>query len=103
MEGEKMKRIDKPWGYELVLGEYLGWRIKILHVNDGHRNSKQYHTEKNEIMFFNDGTMERIPAKMIHRLEGEVDVLEISRGSDDDIVRLEDDYGRITETLKTIV
>lgn len=98
-----MKKIKKPWGYELVLGEYFGWRIKILHVNDGHRNSKQYHTQKNEVMFFEDGTIEPIPAKMIHRLTGEVDVLEVSRGSDDDIVRLEDDYGRITLNFNKLV
>ena len=89
-----MKRMDKPWGYELLLGEHLGWRIKILHVNNGHRSSKQYHRQKSEVMFFDDGKIVHIPTNTVHRLEGEVDVLEVSRGSDDDIVRLEDDYGR---------
>ena len=93
-----MKKIDKPWGYELVLGENLDWRIKILHVNDGQRSSMQYRKQKNEIMFFNDCKIERIPANMIHRLEGEIDLVEISRRLDDDIVRLKDDYVRKPKT-----
>ncbi len=47
----EMTKIDKPWGYEILLGEWRGWRVKILHITKGHRLSKQYHREKVEYMF----------------------------------------------------
>jgi mannose-6-phosphate isomerase len=89
----------KPWGYELHLGEWQGWRIKILHINKGCKLSKQYHKEKNEYMFnLNDETLKFIPPFKIHRPEAKdeaVEILEISKGSDEDIIRLENDYGRV--------
>ena len=86
--------IKKPWGYELFLGEWDGWRMKILHVNDGHRTSEQYHEEKDEYWFYEDGTVRHVVPRQVHRLTGPIEVLELARGSDDDIVRLSDDYGR---------
>ena len=40
------------------------------------------------------GRVKHIPSKEVHRLEGPIEVLELARGSDD-VVRLEDDYGRV--------
>ncbi len=91
-------RIVKPWGHELLLGEWQGWRIKILHIKKGCRLSKQYHKEKTEYLFnLNDETLRFIQPFKVHRPEAkdeDVDILEISKGSDEDIVRLENDYGR---------
>ena len=84
----------KPWGYELVLGLWNGWRVKILHVNDGHRTSKQYHMYKDEYWFYKDGKVRHVEPFEVHRLIGPIEVVELARGSDDDIIRLEDDYGR---------
>jgi len=92
-------KIGKPWGYELLLGEWHGWRLKILHINKGCRLSKQYHKEKIEYMFhLNDGTWECMPPFKVHRPEAKdeaIDILETSKGSDEDLVRLEDDDGRV--------
>ena len=89
--------IDKPWGYEIILGMWNGWRIKILHVDEGHSTSVQYHEKKFEVMFFSDGHYEVINPNKIHSLDGKdgaLDVLEIAKGDDSDIVRLKDKYGR---------
>jgi hypothetical protein len=91
-------KIDKPWGYELILGEWHNWRLKILHVTKGCRTSKQYHKDKVEYLFkLNDETWEFIQPFKVHRSEAkeeDVVIIELSQGSDEDIVRLEDDYER---------
>jgi mannose-6-phosphate isomerase len=109
-------RVDKPWGYELVWAltdRYVG---KILHVKAGHILSLQYHNRKDETMHVLSGElilrtrpgsdlMERalkrgesvhIPPRLIHQIEAVVDsdVLEASTSDLDDLVRLEDRYGR---------
>jgi hypothetical protein len=94
-------KIEKPWGYEVLLGEWRGWRIKVLHITEGHRLSKQYHREKVEYMFnLNDETWTFIHPFKVHRpaaQEDDVTIIELSKGSDEDIVRLADDYGRVDE------
>ncbi len=109
-------RVDKPWGHELVwarTGRYVG---KILHVKAGHVLSLQYHNFKDETMHvlrgelilrtrpgealearpFRAGESVHIPAKLVHQIEAVVDtdVLEASTAELDDLVRLEDRYGR---------
>ncbi len=95
----ELTKTEKPWGHELLLGEWRGWRIKILHIAKGHQLSKQYHRAKVEYMFsLNDETWTFIQPFKIHRpaaREGDVTIVELSKGSDDDIVRLADDYGRV--------
>ncbi len=97
----EMTKIDKPWGYEILLGELRGWRVKILHITKGHRLSKQYHREKVEYMFnLDDETWKFIPPFKVHRPEAHEDdctIMELSKGSDEDIIRLEDDYGRVED------
>ena len=109
-------RIDKPWGYELVWARTDRYVGKILHVNAGHVLSLQYHNRKDETMHvlsgeltlrvqsgdrlvarpFRQGETVHIPAKLIHQIEAVVDsdVLEASTPELDDLVRLEDRYGR---------
>jgi mannose-6-phosphate isomerase len=109
-------RVDKPWGYELIWAltdRYVG---KILHVRGGHVLSLQYHNFKDETMHvlhgelilrtqpgdaleerrFQAGESVRIPPKLIHQIEAVVDsdVLEASTPELDDLVRLQDRYGR---------
>jgi mannose-6-phosphate isomerase-like protein (cupin superfamily) len=109
-------RVDKPWGYELVWARTDRYVGKILHVKAGHVLSLQYHTRKDETMHvlrgelvlrikegdrllerpFRAGESVRIPAGLVHQIEAVVDsdVLEASTPELDDLVRLEDRYGR---------
>lgn len=110
------QRVPKPWGYELIFartGRYVG---KILHINRGESLSLQYHEMKEETLFVVAGELKltiehegerrelplragqafHIPPRMIHRMEAidDTDVAEVSTPELDDVVRLEDRYGR---------
>ena len=109
-------RVEKPWGYELVWARTERYVGKILHVKAGHVLSLQYHNRKDETMHvllgelilrtqageilesrsFKAGETAHIPAKLIHQIEAVVDsdVLEASTPELDDLVRLQDRYGR---------
>jgi mannose-6-phosphate isomerase-like protein (cupin superfamily) len=109
-------RVDKPWGYELVWARTERYVGKILHVNAGHVLSLQYHNRKDETMHvlrgelvlrtrpgtelesrpFRAGESVHIPAGLVHQIEAVVDtdVLEASTAELDDLVRLQDRYGR---------
>jgi mannose-6-phosphate isomerase-like protein (cupin superfamily) len=89
---------------------------KILHVKAGHILSLQYHNRKDETMHvlsgelilrtldsetlvsrpFRAGESVHIPPKLVHQIEAvqDSDVLEASTPELDDLVRLEDRYGR---------
>ncbi len=107
-----MKRVEKPWGYELwwaVTDKYVG---KLIHVNRGQALSLQYHNVKHESMYVVSGEAVimvdgqtltvgvgdavEIPPLTHHRLTAvtDVDVMEVSTPELDDVVRLEDHYGR---------
>jgi mannose-6-phosphate isomerase len=114
-------RVDKPWGFEthfaLVPGKYCG---KTLHIEAGHALSLQYHVHKEETVAVQSGRLlfeigtdegslelfELLPGEAIHltpgtrhRMTAIVDtvVLEASTTELDDVVRLEDRYGRESE------
>ena len=109
-------RVDKPWGYELIWARTDRYVGKILHVKAGHVLSLQYHNMKDETMHvlrgelilrtrageelvaraFKAGESVHIPARLIHQIEAVVDsdVLEASTAELDDLVRLQDRYGR---------
>jgi mannose-6-phosphate isomerase len=111
-----MRRVDKPWGHELVWAETARYVGKILHIRAGQQLSRQYHRVKEETLMVQRGEMrlEIGPADAveprlmkagdvfhvlpgtIHRMVGvtDVDVLEVSTPELDDVVRLEDVYGR---------
>lgn len=97
-----IKRVEKPWGWEEFLVENEYYRIKRLHVNAGCRNSLQWHREKVETLIYPNGDIVHVPPLKVHRIEAppnkDIEVLEVSHGKDEDIERLEDDYGRITKT-----
>jgi mannose-6-phosphate isomerase-like protein (cupin superfamily) len=114
------KRIDKPWGYELlwaVTDRYCG---KVLHVRAGEQLSLQFHNAKDESWLVYEGRAElelasageaittkeivgpgaafRFEPGTVHRLRAldDTTVLEVSTPEMEDIVRLQDDYGRET-------
>lgn len=93
-------KVTKPWGWEEILDECYFYRIKRLHINAGHRTSLQYHRYKIETILFPDKTVKHIAPHEVHRLEATIDdleVIEVSNGFDLDIVRIEDDYGRMKQ------
>ncbi|UCG88851.1 MAG: cupin domain-containing protein [Gemmatimonadota bacterium] len=109
-------RVDKPWGYELIWAKTDRYVGKILHVEPGHLLSLQYHEKKDETIYMLEGEIvfrvqeggelaERrmqkgenyhITPGTIHQMEAlePSDILEASTPELDDVVRLEDRYGR---------
>jgi len=107
-------KIEKPWGHEIIWAHTDNYLGKMIHINAGHRLSKQYHEVKEETVYVikgilynyeNDGTITKvtpgnylhISAGQIHRFganESSVDIIEVSTSHPDDVVRLEDDYNR---------
>ena len=104
--------VDKPWGREVWYahtGRYAG---KVLEVGAGHILSLQKHLVKHETLLLQSGRMRftlndevfewapgevvTIPPGNVHRLEALEDsvILEVSTPELDDLVRLEDRYGR---------
>ena len=109
-------RVDKPWGYELLWAKTDRYAGKIIHVNAGHALSLQYHNQKTETVYLATGRLlyelkegERlvgrelspgdrvhVPAGTVHRMTAieDSDLFEVSTPELDDVVRLEDRYGR---------
>ncbi|MEX0856256.1 MAG: cupin [Gemmatimonadota bacterium] len=110
-------RVEKPWGYELIWArtdEYVG---KLLFVRAGEALSLQFHEEKDETLFLYSGEIRfevgaginslhlvplgvgqaiRIVPGTLHRMEAVTDctIFETSTTQLDDVVRLNDRYGR---------
>jgi mannose-6-phosphate isomerase-like protein (cupin superfamily) len=109
-------RVEKPWGHELHWAKTDRYVGKVLHVKAGHALSLQYHNRKDETMYLYSGKMVleteqngqlvkremrpgdsvHITPKTVHRITAieDCDVLEVSTPEIDDVVRLEDRYGR---------
>jgi mannose-6-phosphate isomerase len=116
---ELPRRVDKPWGHELWWARTDRYVGKILHVKKGESLSLQYHNVKDETVFLQSGhlLMEirpvvegselqriemrpgdvlHIPPRTVHRMTGleDCDIVEVSTPELEDVVRLEDRYGR---------
>lgn len=113
-----MREFDRrPWGTYTVLEEAPNFKVKRIEVLPGKRLSYQKHSQRAEHWFVVEGTAKvtldgkditigageaiDIPIGSAHRVEnpGNNDLIfiEVQRGTylgEDDIVRLEDDYGR---------
>jgi mannose-6-phosphate isomerase len=110
-------RIEKPWGHELIWARTDRYVGKILHIRKGEALSFQYHRRKEETVRVLAGRMQletateageshrevldpgdtvHIPAGLRHRMTAleDCDVLEVSTPELDDVVRLQDRYGR---------
>jgi mannose-6-phosphate isomerase-like protein (cupin superfamily) len=111
------RRVEKPWGWELVWAEAESYVGKLLFVRAGHSLSLQYHEVKDEAWLVQegraslelgevDGPLEateihpgdafRFRPGTVHRVTAIEDtlVVEVSTPHLDDVVRLEDRYGR---------
>ena len=112
-----MRRVEKPWGHELIWAETDRYVGKVLHIKAGERLSLQYHRVKMETIMvsrgkmafehFRDGETPRVrelgPGEVFHIDPGlrhrmiaieDTEVFEVSTPDLDDVVRLEDKYGR---------
>jgi len=121
-----VQKVDKPWGHEVrwaINDKYLG---KILHIDRGQKLSRQYHEIKDETIYVLQGLLilelgmdenkngqaekmkvletgesYRIKPGVIHRFvaprEGFVRLIEVSTPEIDDVIRLQDIYGRDTK------
>jgi mannose-6-phosphate isomerase len=113
-----MREFDRrPWGTYTVLEEDRGFKVKRIEVLPGKRLSYQKHAQRAEHWFVVEGTAKvtldgdeinvpagkaiDIPIGAAHRVENPGDqnlvFIEVQRGNylgEDDIVRLQDDYGR---------
>jgi len=111
---------ERPWGSFTVLDEAAGYKVKRIEVWPGKRLSYQKHAQRAEHWMVVQGTAKvtldgreiilrvgetvDIPVGAAHRVENPGDekliFIEIQRGSylgEDDIVRLQDDFGRIKQ------
>jgi len=112
------RRVDKPWGWELIWADADAYVGKVLFVRAGHSLSLQFHREKDESWYIESGkaTLElgdvgdgllnteivgqgacfRYRPGTVHRVTAIEDttILEVSTPHLDDVVRLEDAYGR---------
>ena len=112
------RKVDKPWGHELIWAETEGYVGKILFVKAGESLSLQFHNEKDESWLVHSGRARiemaapgeklpqsevvgagaafRIKPGTVHRVTGVEDttIIEVSTPHLEDVVRLEDRYGR---------
>ena len=109
------KFVYKPWGWYITLEEQKDFKVKRITLHPHQRFSLQYHeyreehwtivegigyiTQYGQEGVIRPGEYAYIPKKGVHRLKGGKDgitFIEVQRGDcrEDDIVRLEDDYGR---------
>jgi mannose-6-phosphate isomerase-like protein (cupin superfamily) len=116
-ETHQIQHVPKPWGYELIFAKTERYVGKILHINRGESLSLQYHEIKEETLYVVEGELRltiehdgdrrdvtlrkgeafHIPPRLIHRMEAivDTDVAEVSTPELQDVVRLEDRYGRV--------
>ncbi|MHB8469324.1 MAG: cupin domain-containing protein [Gaiellaceae bacterium] len=112
------RRVEKPWGWELIWAHTDAYVGKMLFVEAGHSLSLQFHREKDESWYVQSGRAElelgdtgqailnpevisagacfRYTPGTVHRVTALEDttILEVSTPHLDDVVRLEDAYGR---------
>jgi mannose-6-phosphate isomerase-like protein (cupin superfamily) len=114
---ERARRVDKPWGHEIIWAQTDRYVGKLLFIEKGRRLSLQYHERKDESIYVVRGRMalhladasgtlrvhelgpgdhRRIPTGRTHRFEAleDLEVMEVSSPELDDVVRVEDDFGR---------
>ena len=112
-----MKIVEKPWGREIWLAHTDRYALKLIEIKKGTRSSLQYHERKHEHIYVDSGllqveretesgimetvvlqagaVLENKPGRK-HRVTAleDVRVIEVSTPELEDVVRIEDDYGR---------
>ncbi len=116
---DDVRVVPKPWGEERWIAHSERYAGKILVLKAGHRLSLQYHERKHEAQYIDSGRIKYVlgsadrpnehqevvaeagsvvilPPGAIHRLEAieEARIFEVSTAELDDVIRIEDDYGR---------
>lgn len=112
---QQPKIVEKPWGREVWYAHTDRYAGKVLEVSQGHLLSLQKHQVKHETLYLLSGrirltldgevldwlpgTAIAIAPGTVHRMEAIVDsvLLEVSTPELDDVVRLEDRYGRAAD------
>jgi mannose-6-phosphate isomerase-like protein (cupin superfamily) len=112
-----MRTVDKPWGNEFIWAETDRYVGKILFIKKGHSLSLQYHNVKDETVMVLSGRMAfehyregekpviteleprqpfHITPHLRHRMTAieDCEIVEVSTTELNDVVRLEDKYGR---------
>jgi len=115
---ENVIKVDKPWGYERHLEINENYVVKELFMKEGNSCSLQYHNKKHEtfyvlkgrlkfyvgpnkdnlnVIFLEPGEHYTIEPLVVHRMEAVVDSLYLESSTNflDDVIRLEDKYGRV--------
>ena len=113
----KSKMVTKPWGKEEWIAYNEFYALKLITLNGGHRTSLHYHTHKHETYYISSGRilswLENDKGKIdkkemgagsivviappkAHRVEAIEDttLIEVSTPHLDDVIRVEDDFGR---------
>jgi mannose-6-phosphate isomerase len=110
-------RVEKPWGHELIWARTDRYVGKIIHIEPGQVLSLQYHNKKDETIYvlrgeiilrtkpgeklverrMKEGEAFHISPPTIHQFEAvtATDLLEASTPEIDDVVRIQDRYGRV--------
>ncbi|MEE9562697.1 MAG: cupin, partial [Thermoanaerobaculia bacterium] len=60
MMDSEIRKVDKPWGYELIFAHTDRYAGKILHVDPGQALSLQYHEHKDETLYLHSGEFELV-------------------------------------------
>ncbi|MGI8605934.1 MAG: cupin domain-containing protein [Gaiellaceae bacterium] len=117
---QRVERVEKPWGYEIIYATTPQFSGKVLVIRRDEQLSLQFHRQKDEVIYLYEGRIEleigdpggnldvevvspghafHLEPGVVHRwraLEDSI-VLEVSTSELDDVVRLEDRYGRAGE------
>ena len=120
VEPFETRRIEKPWGYEVIWAETELYVGKLLHIDEGQQTSLQFHEQKDETIYVDSGLLRlevgdseesmevvevepgesfHFPPGRRHRMSAieSCDLMEVSTPHLQDVVRLEDRYGRSAE------
>lgn len=117
----QVKYVSKPWGQEEIWAHTVNYVGKILYINPNSKLSLQYHQYKEEtirvlkgILYLHhhvrgnddlivtrmvEGDVYHVPVGTVHRFEAReeaVELVEVSTSQIEDVIRLQDDYQRVT-------
>lgn len=115
---KEVVKVEKPWGWEKWIEVNDSYVVKELFMKSGNSCSLQYHEKKHESfyvlkgklkfyigsnkdqlqeMFLNEGDYYTIEPFVVHRMEAVVDSLYLESSTNflDDVVRIDDKYGRV--------